>query len=154
MGRMCKPVCLAMCLLLLAAGCRPAYSPDEVVQAQLPSTVDFNFHIKPILSDRCFACHGPDQNALEAGLRLNTQEGAFEKELESGGRAFVSGSIRKSEAFQRMVSTNPDVQMPPPEFHRRLSAYEKALIAQWIDEGAEYKPHWAFCRWRSQKLHR
>lgn len=144
MGRMGKPAYIAVWLLLIGVGCQSAYSPDEAVQAQLPSTVDFNFHIKPILSDRCFTCHGPDRNALKADLRLDTYEGAFEQALESGKRAFVAGSLRKSEAFQRMIATDPDFQMPPPEFQRQLSAYERALIAQWIDEGAEHKPHWAF----------
>ena len=104
-------------MLLLFVGCAPKYEPGETLRAQLPATVDFNYHIKPILSDRCFACHGPDQNALKAELRLDTYEGAFQKTLTSGRRAFVPGSLRKSEAFQRITSGDPDVHMPPPDVH-------------------------------------
>ena len=131
-------------LLLLCFNCQPAYSPDKSIASQLPSTVDFNFHIKPILSDRCFSCHGPDENALKGDLELHTRSGALEHLLSSGKHAFVPGSIRKSEAFQRMISTDPEKQMPPPEFPRRLTSFEIALIAKWIEQGAEYKPHWAF----------
>jgi len=131
-------------LLLLCLNCQPAYSPDEEIVAQLPEKVDFNYHIKPILSDRCFACHGPDKNALEANLQLNTVTGALKQVLSSGQHAFVSGNVKKSEAFQRMLSLDPEMQMPPPDFQRSLSDYEIALIAKWIEQGAEYKPHWAF----------
>jgi len=110
----------------------------------LPKKVDFNFHIKPILSDRCFACHGPDKNKREASLRLDTPEGALEKELESGNLAFVPGDIARSEALQRMLSDDPNEQMPPPESNLSLSEREIALIQKWIDQGAEYKTHWAF----------
>ncbi|MBU3025287.1 c-type cytochrome domain-containing protein [Zobellia galactanivorans] len=69
----------------------------------LPEKVDFNYHIKPILSDRCFTCHGPDKNGVKAGLRLDIPEGALKKTLQSGGHAFVPGNIGKSGAYQRMV---------------------------------------------------
>ena len=131
-------------LLCLGVACSPGYIPDEAVAGQLPEIVDFNFHIKPILSDRCFSCHGPDQNALKADLRLDTRAGAMDHALASGGRAFVSGNLQRSEAFQRIVSSDPGQQMPPPEFQRRLSSYEIALIARWIEQGADYKPHWSF----------
>lgn len=117
---------------------------DKEYASSLPDKVDFNYHIKPILSDRCFACHGPDKNALKAGLQLNIKEGALEKVLESGGFAFIPGNVDKSEAFQRMTSTDPEVQMPPPESGLSMTPYEMAMIAKWIDQGAEYKPHWSY----------
>lgn len=131
-------------LVLLAMSCQPNYVPEEAIARQLPEKVDFNFHIKPILSDRCFSCHGPDENAVEANLQLHTPDGALHQKLSSGQRAFVAGKPGLSEAFQRIISTDPDLQMPPPDFERQLSDYEIALIGKWIEQGAEYKPHWAF----------
>lgn len=137
------PFCISSILLLIAA-CQ-AELPTEVEQAManLPAKVDFNEHIRPILSDRCWSCHGPDEAARKANLRLDIEEEAF-KALSNGRRAFVSGSLRKSEAFQRMISIDPELQMPPPESHLSLSAKEIALIAEWIDHGAEWKGHWSF----------
>ncbi|OWW26174.1 hypothetical protein B4Q04_00375 [Zobellia sp. OII3] len=116
----------------------------EKYEASLPEKVDFNYHIKPILSDRCFVCHGPDKNAIKANLRLDIPEGALKKVLESGGHAFVPGKIGKSEAYQRMVSDSPDLKMPPPEANLAMTEYEIAMIAKWIDQGAEYRPHWSY----------
>lgn len=130
--------------LALSMGCQPSYTPDKAIEAQIPDNVDFNFHIKPILSDRCFSCHGPDKNAVKANLQLHTPTGGLEQALSSGKRAFAPGSLRQSEAFQRIISADPELQMPPPDFERSLSTYEIALIAKWIEQGAEYKPHWAF----------
>ncbi|MFY0652898.1 MAG: DUF1553 domain-containing protein [Cyclobacteriaceae bacterium] len=120
--------------------------PEEVKTAyeELPETVDFNFHIRPVLSDRCFACHGPDELSRKADLRLDTEEAAFGQLPESGGKAFVKGKLNKSIAWQRIISDEPEFQMPPPDSHLSLSAEEKALIAKWIEQGAEWKAHWAF----------
>ena len=118
----------------------------------VPDTVDFNLHIKPVLSDRCFSCHGPDRNALKADLRLDLKEGALKKKLKSGGHAFVSGNIAKSEAFSRITSTDEERKMPPPESGLALSEQEVAMIAKWIDHGAEYKPHWAFISPKAPRL--
>lgn len=120
--------------------------PSAVVEAEatLPERVDFNFHIKPILSDRCFACHGPDDNARKADLRLDTPEGAFAALAESRNRAIVPGSLRRSELYHRLVSEDPDEQMPPPESNLSVTPREIALLSRWIEQGAEYKQHWAF----------
>lgn len=120
--------------------------PAAVVEAEatLPEQVDFNFHIKPILSDRCFACHGPDDNARKADLRLDTPEGAFAALAESGNRAIVPGKLRRSEAYHRLVSEDPEEQMPPPESNLSVTPREIALISRWIEQGAEYTRHWAF----------
>ena len=131
--------CIALFLLIGCGG-----TDQYADQSSLPEKIDFNYHIKPILSDRCFACHGPDQNAVKADLQLNSQEGALEKELRSGGHAFVSGSIDRSKAYQRIVSEDPEIQMPPPEADLKMTAREKAMIAKWIEQGAEYKPHWSY----------
>lgn len=126
-------------------GCNRDKSTTETVQAALPEKVDFNFHIKPILSDRCFACHGPDQNKREADLRLDTQEGAFAA-LDSLGKrhAIVAGDLDASEMFQRIISKDPEIMMPPPNSNLTLTSYEIDLIEKWIDQGAEWKEHWSF----------
>ena len=139
------PHILPSILLILASiSCTPVYTPDEAIAAQLPAQLDFNIHIKPLLSDRCFKCHGPDKNAREADLRLDIPEEALKKTLQSGGYAFVAGQPLQSEAFTRLISHNPDLQMPPPEANLFLTDYEIALIGKWIEQGARYKPHWAF----------
>ena len=105
--------------------------------------LDFNRDVRPILSDRCFGCHGPDGAAQKAGLRLDTPEGAFAA-LRSGHRAIVPGDLDASEAAVRIRSSDPDEVMPPPELKRPLTDAERDLLLRWIAEGAEYRPHWAF----------
>ncbi len=134
------PVCLLGIVLLMVSSCG---NPD---QAQvLPQKVDFNYHIKPILSDRCFACHGPDENTREAELALHTQEGLFNL-LDSAESLYVvrPGDPDHSALFQRIISHDPDFQMPPPAANLSVSEYEIDLIARWIDQGAEWKKHWSF----------
>ena len=139
----CTRFWLSTIILLLAvsSGCRLQYDYDA---AGLPEVVDFNFHVKPILSDRCFKCHGPDVATREAGLRLDLPEGAIDAELESGGHAIVPGSLRRSKLFHRISSDDPEQRMPPAESNLTLSENEVAILARWIEQGAEYKPHWAF----------
>lgn len=115
----------------------------EIALETLPETVDFNYHIKPILSDRCYQCHGPDENTRKANLRLDIEEEAFAK-LQSGNRAFVSGSLSQSESLHRILSEDPETIMPPPESNLSLSDREKALLIKWVSQGAQWKPHWAF----------
>lgn len=120
--------------------------PEEV-EASLPPEIDFNFHIKPILSDRCFACHGPDNNKREAGLRLDIAEHALAALGDGKDRyAIVPGKPHKSTVYERMVSSDPKVMMPPPESNLSLSTSEIALITRWIEQGANYKPHWSFIK--------
>jgi len=109
----------------------------------LPERVDYNFHIRPILSDRCYSCHGPDPSTRKAGLRLDIEEESFKK-LESGKRAFVRGSIAKSEAIRRMLSHDEDKVMPPLESKLSVSNREIALISKWLKQGAKWKEHWSF----------
>jgi hypothetical protein len=106
--------------------------------------LSFNRDIRPILSDNCFACHGPDNANRQAGLRLDTVELAT-AELDSGSRAIVPEQIDESELIARIVSDDPDSVMPPPEAKiGRLSAEQVEILKRWIAEGANYEPHWAF----------
>jgi hypothetical protein len=107
--------------------------------------VRFNEHIRPLLSDRCNACHGPDDKRREADLRLDTREGA----VESG--ALVPGQPEESELWRRITSTDPDERMPPPHAKKpQFTANELALIKRWIEEGAEYEGHWSFLPLRDE----
>ena len=116
-------------------------------QKQIPDIVDFNFHIKPILSDRCFKCHGPDANTREAGLRLDTEEGAFAALGEDKDHhAIVPGNAEKSSIIARLTTTDPGLVMPPPESNLTVTDYEVQLIKRWIEQGAKWKQHWAFIK--------
>jgi hypothetical protein len=115
-----------------------------VIQAGEPR-LDFNRDVRPLLSDRCFACHGPDEEDRQAGLRLDTRETAIAP-LESGSVAIVPEEAAASELVARITSDDPTLVMPPPEVGKPLSEAEAAVLRQWIDEGAEYEDHWAFQR--------
>ena len=130
---------------MLLARCGPEKPPAvQEAEQRLPERIDFNFHVKPILSDRCFKCHGPDDNARKADLRFDTEAGAFARLTESARQhALVSGNLDKSELFHRVISDDPDYLMPPPESNLSLSAEEIAILLKWIEQGAEYKPHWS-----------
>ncbi|MGC6465329.1 MAG: DUF1553 domain-containing protein [Akkermansiaceae bacterium] len=113
--------------------------------AQAAEKVGYNTDVRPILSDKCFLCHGPDEANNKADLRLDTPEGAFAALAESPGKhAIVPGSLEKSEAWLRITSTDPDEVMPTPKSNLVLTDSEKKIIEQWIKQGAEYEPHWAF----------
>tara|TARA_R110002049_G_scaffold696_6_gene4464 strand:+ start:246922 stop:250140 length:3219 start_codon:yes stop_codon:yes gene_type:complete len=133
-----------LCLIWLTLSCSFDLPKEvEVAYNALPETIDFNFHVKPILSDRCYACHGPDENTRKAELRLDLEHEAFAK-LSNGNHAFVSGRPEKSESIIRVLSDDPEVMMPPPESNLSLTAKEKATIIKWIEQGAKWKDHWAF----------
>lgn len=121
--------------------------PEEVLafQSKLPETVDYNQHIKPILSDRCFKCHGPDKAKIEAGLQLASFEGAT-LQLKSGLTAIDPGDVANSELVARILSKDPEEVMPTPDSHLTLSDEEKALLIKWIEQGAEYKQHWSLAK--------
>ena len=112
---------------------------------KLPSVIDYNEHVKPILSDKCFSCHGPDKAKQKAGLRLDIAESAYGPLPESPGKvAIYPGNINKSELYYRIISKDSSYLMPHPKSHLSLSAREKAILIKWIEMGAVYKPHWAF----------
>ncbi len=104
---------------------------------------DFAREVRPILSNRCFKCHGPDEGNREAGLRLDRREAAL-GELDSGSRAIVPGHPLDSELVARITSTDPDLVMPPPHTKVVLGDDERRILSEWIAAGAEYRPHWAF----------
>ena len=108
-----------------------------------PRRLSFNRHVRPILAEHCFRCHGPDGAARKRGLRLDTPEGA-RATLADGLRAIVPGDPGASEVVARITATDPDEVMPPPSLRRPLDEGERALLVRWIREGAEYEPHWAF----------
>ena len=109
-----------------------------------PATPDFSRDIRPILSDRCFACHGPDSKKRQAGLRLDTREGTFGT-TESGATPVKPGDPSGTAILQRIESQNEALRMPPAYLgHDRLSDKEISLIRRWIEGGAEYSTHWAF----------
>ncbi|MFZ9661534.1 MAG: DUF1553 domain-containing protein, partial [Chitinophagaceae bacterium] len=109
--------------------------------------LDYNMDVKPILSDKCFACHGPDKAKQKAGLRLDKAAVAFAPLPETPGKvAIKKGDFQNSEVFHRILSSDPEYKMPDPASHLSLTAKEKAIVIKWIEQGAEYKPHWAFVK--------
>lgn len=114
-----------------------------VIGAEGPDEIDFNRDIRPILSNHCLACHGPDEGQREAGLRLDVREAALAR-LESDLRAIVPGQPDASELIRRIESSGEFERMPPPDFAKPLSNRQKELLRRWIAEGADYAVHWAF----------
>lgn len=107
------------------------------------SSIDFARDIRPILAAKCFTCHGPDPKQRKARLRLDTPGGTFGLAA-SGGHAVVPGKLGDSELYQRIISDDPDEQMPPAKGGKVLTADEIAKLKAWIEQGATYKSHWAF----------
>ncbi|QDU55946.1 PSD1 and planctomycete cytochrome C domain-containing protein [Aeoliella mucimassa] len=124
---------LSICLL--------ATSLVSFVQAE--DRIDFNRQIRPLLSDRCYQCHGPDENHREAGLRLDLEEAAT-AETDSGTIALVPGDTEASELVARIATDDADLVMPPVDSGKSLNAEEIALLKKWVEQGAKYQPHWAF----------
>jgi hypothetical protein len=108
-----------------------------------PKGPDFNREVRPILSDHCFRCHGPDAGARKRGLRLDLADGATAL-LKSGKRAIVPGDLDASEAARRIASDDPDEMMPPPKMKHPLTDEQKKALLAWIKSGAEYRAHWAY----------
>ncbi len=108
-----------------------------------PATIDYTRQIRPILSNHCYQCHGPDGEQRQAGLRLDQREGALSV-LESGGRAIVPGDPSASLVIDRVTSHDPELQMPPPSFNKTLTTAQVKILRQWIASGATWKEHWAF----------
>ena len=128
----------------LAAPVKHPYKHAKVGSVRKAEKIDYNRDIRPLLSEKCFACHGHDPKAIQAGLRLDRRDGAT-KLLASGQHAIVPGSLTQSELVQRISSVGP-IQMPPPDSHKILSSSDKATLKLWIVQGAEYKTHWAFVK--------
>ena len=120
-------------------------SKDSYADQKLPEVVDYNFHIKPILSDNCYTCHGPDANKRKAGLRLDLESNAFSELPENPGKyPIVAGKPGSSLMYQHVVTDDPKQMMPPPDSQLALNSYEKKLLKKWIEQGAKFEKNWAF----------
>ncbi len=105
--------------------------------------IRFNRDIRPLLTENCFLCHGPDPGTRKAGMRFDREEGLF-GERKNGGHAVIKGDPQHSLLYQRITSGDPDQVMPPPKSHKTLTAQQKEMIRQWIEQGAQWEPHWSF----------
>ncbi|MDA7915877.1 DUF1553 domain-containing protein [Verrucomicrobia bacterium] len=112
--------------------------------SQLVAEIQFNRDIRPILSDKCWQCHGPDSATREAGLRLDTEVAA--KGLHEGHYPIKPGSTEESLLIERILTEDKDDVMPPPESNKSLTSEQKKLLADWIKQGAEWETHWSFQR--------
>lgn len=115
----------------------------QAITIAAEKTVDFSRDVRPILSQYCFACHGPDEGSREAGLRLDRADAAF-AELESGLRAIVPGKPHDSELVARITARDADMRMPPTTSGHNLSAEQIEILTRWVATGAKYDDHWSF----------
>lgn len=139
--------CIRMFLLsVVAVGMLIACSGTAVSEEEpIPGDVSYNFDIRPILSDKCFICHGPDANKRQAGLRLDIPEEAYKSLADNpGAHALVPGDPSQSQVFLRISSPDSSWRMPPAESNLFLTEREITLIQRWIEQGARYEAHWAF----------
>jgi hypothetical protein len=123
---------------MVALGCMAA-------EGAAAARVAFTRDIRPLLSDKCFACHGPDIQKVKGGLRLDLRESAL-RPAKSGRSAIVPGDPSASGLVQRIETSDEDDVMPPPQSHKVLSTLERDLLKRWVAEGAEYEVHWAYAR--------
>src|SRR5437588_4392622 len=120
-----------------------ALAATVILAADTPAPVGFNRDIRPIMSDTCFRCHGPDKNARMAGLRLDIREEAL-KPTKSGVAPIVPGSPDRSAIIERIFADKPARIMPPVYAHKVLTPAQKDTIRRWVAEGAKYEGHWAY----------
>ena len=114
----------------------------SAANAAVPEKVNFNQHIRPILSDKCFSCHGLDAKHRKAELRLDVSESAYADH--DSGRSIVPGKPDESQVWKRILSKDPEEVMPPPKSNKTLNEEERATIKRWIEQGAVYQKHWSF----------
>ena len=143
---MSKKIIIVLIILSVAGLSYGVYYFSSEKKESANELVSYNKDIRPILSDKCFTCHGPDASKVKAGLRLDLPARAFaELEKNKGHYAIVPGAPEKSELIARIASNDPKVMMPVPESHlTKLTLEEIALFKRWIKEGAKYEKHWAF----------
>ncbi len=115
---------------------------SDKANAPVPETIRYNRDVRPILSDMCFHCHGPDKNTRQADLRIDTEDGLLGSEEQSG--VVLAGNPDESELFRRIISEDDSDRMPPPESHKELSPRDRTIIRKWIEQGAKYEGHWSF----------
>ena len=135
-----KPGLITLTMGIFALGGSPASGSDGAPPAR---GIDFTRDVRPILSDKCFSCHGPDDAARQAGLRLDTAAGAT-RPADSGNVAVVAGKLSESELVARISSSDPDEVMPPPKHNKPLTPAEVERLKAWVAAGASYQQHWAF----------
>src|SRR3954468_25056188 len=131
---------LLLCVLCASAAILPAAAAEQPI----PPTIDFNRDVRPILSDNCYACHGPDKNKRKADLRLDTREGLFNKLDDTF--PVVPKNLEDSTLYQRVTADDPELRMPDPKSNKKLKPREIALIKKWIEQGAPWKGHWAYIK--------
>lgn len=127
----------------LALGAMVVLAATPGLAADIPKAA-FSSQIRPLLSSKCFSCHGPDESARKAKLRLDVRDEAIKER--KGIRAIVPGNLAESELVRRITTQDPDDVMPPPKSGNTLTPSEIALLQRWIQEGAEYSQHWAFVK--------
>ncbi len=139
------PACI-IAIVVVVTGIVSCFNNKGNDNTSIPKTVSYNFHIRPILSDKCFKCHGPDGGHRQAGLRLDIADSAHAPLKETKGAfALVPGKPEQSELYKRISSTDTSYMMPTPDSHLgALSEYEVKLFKKWIEQGGKYEPHWAF----------
>src|SRR5947207_6355523 len=133
----------ALSALLLASFCSHHLLAAAASSPKVKTTVDFNRDIRPIFSENCYACHGPDGEKRKAGLRLDRKEGAL-AELKSGNRAIVPSEVVNDALIARITASDEDERMPPLKTGKHLTVAQIDLLRRWIAEGAEWKNHWSF----------
>ncbi len=142
----------SLALVVSIFGCQQPSAPSSENSEEsswdqnlLPETISFNYHVKPILSDRCYVCHGPDKAKIEAGLSLSNPAGAL---IALGDQqdhyAIVPGHPEQSTLLDRIFSKEEAFMMPPPASNLSLNDYERAVLKRWIEQGAKYEDHWSF----------
>lgn len=140
------------CLLLFVGGmifsfsaCHSSLGSSATAEV-VPDTISYNYNIRPILSDKCFKCHGPDANKRQADLRLDIPEQAYKAlKDDPNAHALVPGDPDLSEVYRRITTTDSADMMPPVKSNlKRLNDYEISLVKKWIKQGAKYEKHWAF----------
>ncbi|MGJ8738138.1 PSD1 and planctomycete cytochrome C domain-containing protein [Zobellia laminariae] len=140
-----KIVLQLVVLSLLLVSCKEEGQYASIPQKKVPDRVDYNFDVRPILSDKCFNCHGPDANKRSEDLRLDTPEGAYGALKDSENEfAIVPKNIEKSVVYQRITAKDSSNLMPPVDSNLKLSDYEIKVLKKWIEQGAVYDAHWAF----------
>ncbi len=137
---------LILLAVIILCSCKDITSDyTSIPKKKTPKIVDYNFDVRPILSDKCFNCHGPDANKRAAELRLDTPEGAYAALKDNENKhVIVSGNLEESEVFLRITTKDTSQIMPPAESNLKLTGYEISVIKKWIQQGAKYQTHWAF----------
>src|SRR5437868_949119 len=133
-----KTPLLVLCMMI-------GFSAHAANKPAASAAIDFNREIRPILSDKCFKCHGPDEKERKAKLRFDRKEDAL-KAAKSGNFAIVPGDTTKSKMVERITSKDADEIMPPVKSGKKLTGQEIDLLTRWIAQGAKWQEHWAYIK--------